>query len=162
GIAGLLLALPLAACVGSPDESLGETQQDVTTLSIAHLTWGVIGLDSNRVADGPNVFPVGVRITNNSAANVTGLSAAFAFTTANANVSVDAPSTVSISSLAAGAHADVYFNVRIARTAAAYSTSRGFQVTVSGAGVPTTTSPTPREVFVEQIVSQNRNSIASI
>src|SRR5262249_62004331 len=95
-------------------------------------------------------------------ATATNLTATFAFTTANANINLDAPPTVTIASLAPGAHADAYFNVRITRATAAFNTSRRFQVTVSGTGFATATSPTPREVYVEKIVSQNRNSVNSI
>jgi outer membrane protein OmpA-like peptidoglycan-associated protein len=69
---------------------------------------------------------------------------------------------VNIAALAPGEHADAYFNVSITRTVAAYNTSAQFQVTVSGTGVSAVTSPTPRELYVEKLVSQNRNSITSI
>src|SRR5436190_9304555 len=34
------------------------------SLTIAPITWGVIGLDSNDVTVGPNLFPVGARVCN--------------------------------------------------------------------------------------------------
>src|SRR3954468_23492856 len=93
----------LTACPGAQDTTdaeLGQVQQAVAQIAISHITFGTIGLDSNNVATGPNVFPVGVRITNTGDATATNLSAAFAFTTANANIAVDAPSTVNFASLA--------------------------------------------------------------
>jgi VCBS repeat-containing protein len=163
-IGSCLAIVTSSACALGEDEApqLGEVQQGVAQLAVSNITFGVIGLDSNSVTSGPNVFPVGVRITNTGDATATDLSAAFAFTTANANIAVDAPATVAFASLAPGAHVDAYFNVRITQTTAAYNTSRGFQVTVSGTGFTTASSPAPREVYVEKLVSQNRNSITSI
>ncbi|HEX2688358.1 MAG TPA: hypothetical protein VHN14_17125, partial [Kofleriaceae bacterium] len=144
------------------EAQLGQTHQAVAQVAISHITWGTIGLDSNSVTAGPNVFPVGVRITNTGDATATNLTATFAFTTANANINLAGPPTVNIASLDPGAHADAYFSVIITRTAAAYNTSRQFQVTVSGTGFATATSPMLREVYVEKLVSQNRNSITGI
>ncbi|HEY0994235.1 MAG TPA: cadherin-like domain-containing protein, partial [Kofleriaceae bacterium] len=131
-------------------------------LTVTPITWNMMGLDSNDVTKGPNVFPVGMRIANTGDVTATNLSAAFTFTTANANITVDSPSTVTLASLAAGARADVYFNVRITRTSAAKDTTRRYQVTVSGTNFTTVTSPVPREIYVEKLVSQNRNTIAGI
>jgi len=144
------------------EPQLGQTRQAVTQVAVSHITFGTIGLDSNNVNAGPNVFSVGVRITNTGGETATNLTATFAFTTANANLTLDVPSTVPIASLAPGASADAYFNVTIARTTAAYNTSARFQVTVSGTNVATATSPAPRELYVEKLVSQNRNSITGI
>ena len=36
----------------------------VPVLTITPITWGVVGLDSNNVTTGPNLFPVGARICN--------------------------------------------------------------------------------------------------
>jgi large repetitive protein len=106
---------------------------------------------------GPNVFPVGVRLFSVGDTTATDLSAEFAFTTANANVTVDLPSTVTIESLPSGAQADVYFNVRIAPLAAAWNTSREFQVTVTGSNFSPAVSSAPREVFVEKPASTGEN-----
>jgi len=144
------------------EPQLGETHQAIAQVAISNITFGTIGLDSNNVTAGPNVFPVGVRVTNTGDATATNLTATFAFTTTNANINLDGPPTVNFASLAPGAHADAYFNVIITRTIAAYNTSAGFQVTVSGTGFATATSPAPRELYVEKLVSQNRNSITGI
>jgi hypothetical protein len=148
-------------CLGD-EPQLGQTHQAVTQVEISHITFGTIGLDSNDVNAGPNVFPVGVRITNTGGETATDLTATFAFTTTNANINLDAPPTVNIASLAPGAHTDAYFNVNITRIGAAYNASRQFQVTVSGTGFSTVTSPAPRELYVEKLVSQNRNSITGV
>jgi outer membrane protein OmpA-like peptidoglycan-associated protein len=158
------VVLTFSACLSDYDDEsqFGQVPQAVAQVAISHITFGTIGLDSNNVSIGPNVFPVGVRITNNGDATATDLTATFAFTTANANINLDGPATVSIASLAPGAHADAYFNVLITRTVAAHQTSRQFRVTVSGTGFATATSPGPREVYVEELVSQSRNSLSGI
>jgi hypothetical protein len=165
GIASALAgALLFAGCAMNPgdDPAVGEPQQAGAAVAVIPITWGVIGLDSTNVNVGPNAFPVGVRITNTGDQTATNLSASFAFTTANAHVDVDGPSTVKVASLAPGARSDVYFNVRITRTTAAYDTARRFVVTVAGDNIATATSPSPREVYVAKLVAQNRNSIAGI
>ena len=47
------------------------------SLSIAPLTWNVIGLDSNNVNAGPNTFPVGARACNTGDAAATNTAATF-------------------------------------------------------------------------------------
>jgi hypothetical protein len=36
----------------------------VAALSITPISWGVVGLDSNRVMDGPDTFMIGARVCN--------------------------------------------------------------------------------------------------
>ncbi|MBA3540538.1 MAG: tandem-95 repeat protein, partial [Deltaproteobacteria bacterium] len=160
-VAALGLALTFGACAGDKDE-LQSTQQAAAVIAVAPITWNIIGLDSNDVTTGPNAFPVGVRVTNTGDATATNLTATFAFTTANAFINLQGPSTVQIASLAPGATADAYFDVVITRTIAARGTTRGYVVTVTGTGFTTATSPAPREVFVESLVSQARNETLSI
>src|SRR4026209_1312151 len=103
----LAFAIPVfTACLGDPgDAQLGQVEQAVAAVSVSHITWGVGGLDSNDVTKGPNVFPVGVRITNTGDVTATDVTSALAFTTANANVTIDAPSSLTFATLAPGARA---------------------------------------------------------
>ncbi len=159
----LLIAMGLAACTGTPEApELGQTQQASAIIGVKRITWNVIGLDSNDVTVGPATFPVGVRITNTGDATATNLTATFSFTTANALVNLASPATTTIASLAPGASYDAYYDVAITRNAAARGTKRGYVVTVAGTGFATATTPSPREIFVESLVSQNRNLINSI
>ena len=52
--------------------------------------------------------------------------------------------------------------VGVTRTSSAYNTKRSYHITVSGTGFSTLSTPTPREIYVEHIISQNRNSVNSI
>ncbi|HYY93603.1 MAG TPA: hypothetical protein VE713_03725, partial [Pyrinomonadaceae bacterium] len=68
------------------------------------------------------------------------------------------------SSLAAGTCTDYYFPVTISRVSQVFTTnpSRGYHITVSATGVSAVSTPTPRELYVEQLLSQSRNSVTSI
>ena len=79
----------------------------------------------------------------------------------NTNVNLDGLSTINAGTTGAGVSRDFYFLVRITRTSAAYNTKRSYHITASD-GVTTVSTPTPRELYVEKLVSQNRNSVTSI
>src|SRR5206468_2074850 len=53
------------------------------SLTITPITWGVVGLDSNQVTDGPNVFPVGARVCNTGDMAATNVQSAFVWDSAN-------------------------------------------------------------------------------
>ena len=57
---------------------------------------------------------------------------------------------------------DFYFEVVITRTAAAYDTARQYHINVTADGLGTISTPTPREIYVEHLVSQNRNSVLDV
>jgi uncharacterized repeat protein (TIGR01451 family) len=131
-------------------------------LTIQPTTWNVVGLDSNNPGVGPNTFPIGVRVCNTGAATVTNVSATYVWDSGNIYISLSGPSTINVPSLAAGACTDFYFSVTILRTAAAYNAARRYHITVTGDSVASVSTPTPREIYVERIISQSRNSINSI
>ena len=147
------------------------------SLSITPLTWGVIGLDSNNTAIGPDTFPVGARICNVGAADAANVTANITFSTGNAaainlvgasSISFGTltfgpppPSQYTISNIPANC-ADAYYNVQITRTALSYNQTRQFVITASSSNAASIASPSPREVYVEKLLSQNRNSVLSI
>ena len=128
-------------------------------LTITPIGWNIVGLDSNDVTDGPNVFPVGGRVCNTGSNAVANVSVSWAFTSVNARINLTGASTFTESSLGAGACKDYYFNVQVTRDAAAYDTARSFVITASGDLVASVSTPTPREIYVEHLVSQNRNAV---
>lgn len=130
-------------------------------LSIAPLTWNVVGLDSNAPATGPHLFPVGARVCSTTA--TTNVAVAFVWDSANANVNLRAGSlsTIAIPALAAGACADAYFEVDVTRTAAAFDTTRRYHITATDS-TGTASTPTPRELYVEHLISQNRNHVTNV
>src|SRR5919106_2380418 len=80
-------------------------------LTIEPTTWNVIGLDSNRVNDGPNVFPIGARVCNTGGTMLDNVLATFYWDSSNAYINLTEGNTLSVRTLAAGACVDFYFNV---------------------------------------------------
>ena len=135
-------------------------------LDVTPLTWNMIGLDSNTPATGPHRFPVGARVCNAAGADAaTAVSAAFAWDSSNPYVALTAGSlsTIQLGAISPGDCVDAYFEVDVQRTASAFDTTRRYHITAtdSGSGV-VATSPQPRELYVEHLVSQNRNGVTSV
>jgi uncharacterized repeat protein (TIGR01451 family) len=134
------------------------------SLSITPNTWNVVGLDSNDVMDGPNEFLAGVRICNTGDAAATNVVATFVWDTAATyiNLQPGSGSMRTSASLASGACMNAYFNIEITRNANAYDTARRFHISVTADGLGTVSTPTPREIYVEHLISQNRNAVNAI
>ncbi|MEO5760676.1 MAG: hypothetical protein ABIR28_00040, partial [Vicinamibacteria bacterium] len=139
-----------------------------TTLSVTSITWDTIGLDSNLVTVGPNTFPVGARVCNTGLAVANNVVATFVWDSTNAYINLRAGSatTLSVPTLSvggAGACTDFYFEVEVTRTSAAYDTTRKYHIAITAdAGATTGSTPIPRELYVEHLISQSRNSINDV
>lgn len=134
-----------------------------TTLTIEPITWNVIGLDSNMFADmGPDTFPVAVRVENTGDNDATNLEASFVWDSANALINSAGLTTLTHPLLAVNDTVDFYFNVVITRDSNAFGTVRKFHIDVTSDNAPTASTPTPRQVFVEKLISQNRNGVDSV
>jgi uncharacterized repeat protein (TIGR01451 family) len=131
-------------------------------LTIAPITWNVLGLDSNNVAVGPNTFVVGARACNTGSSAATNVASNLVWDSANAFIALLGPSSLSLSTLSAGTCTDFYFNAVVTRNALAYNTARRYHITVQADGLSAISTPTPRELFVEHLVSQNRNQVQAI
>ena len=132
------------------------------TLTIEMLTWDIIGLDSNSPTDGPSRFPVGARVCTNIA--ITNLDITMSWQSTNTNIDFRAGSlsTVSVASLAAGACTDAYFEIEVNQVAAAFDTTREYVITATEGGGGSVSTPQPRELYVEYLISQNRNAIQNV
>lgn len=130
-------------------------------LSVTPLTWNIVGLDSNDPLSGPHLFPVGARICSTTATS--NVSVNFVWDSANAFVALrpGSQSTITLPSIGAGGCADAYFEVDVTRNAAAFDTTRRYRVTATD-GTGTASTPAPRELYVEHLISQNRNSISGL
>jgi uncharacterized repeat protein (TIGR01451 family) len=106
---------------------------------------------------------VGARVTNTGDATATNVLANFVWDSSNPyiNLSPGSPSTLTVSSLAPGASTDFYFDVTITRTPAAYTTFRQYHITATADGLGLVSTPIPRQLYVEQLISQNRNQVLS-
>ncbi len=139
------------------------------SLTISPITWNVVGLDSNKVTDGPENFPVGARVCNTGDAPATNLSADFVWDSANVpeyinlrSGSLDPISLTSLTNVAPNNCHDFYFEVTVMRDVAAYDKSRDYHITVTADGGISAQTPANREIYVEHLVSQNRNSVLDV
>jgi LPXTG-site transpeptidase (sortase) family protein len=138
------------------------------SMTVTPITWNVMGLDSNNVNVGPNNFPVGIRVCNNGTELLENVSAAFVWDTSDPYINLRAGSLGSatpiiLPSLAIGACSDFYFEVNITRNSAAYDHVRRYHINVTSDEITTPVStPTPREIYVEHLVSQSRNATTDV
>src|SRR5688572_596211 len=135
------------------------------SLTVTPITWNVMGLDSNNVNVGPNNFPVGVRVCNNGDVPLTNVAAAFVWDTTDPLINLRAGSLnpITLTSLAIGACSDFYFEITITRNAAAYDNVARYHINVTSTEITTPVStPTPREIYVEHLVSQSRNATTDV
>jgi hypothetical protein len=154
-VALAVLALALVTIPSSPADA-------APVLTVTPLSWNVIGLDSNSPATGPDLFPVAARVCNTGDAVATAVSSQIVWDSANAYVNVDGLTTIAAGDLAAGACTDAYFHVRVTKTSLAFDTTRRFHITAGATGISAVSTPTPRELYVEHLISQNRNSVLSV
>ena len=127
-------------------------------LTVTPITWDVLGLDSNNVNTGPNVFPVGVRVCNTGSDPATNVVATWAWkTTQNSFTGPAEGATVSGGTIAAGSCRHVYFDVTLNRSASARRKARDYQVTLTADGGLSTAGP-QRTLYIQPLVSQGRNS----
>jgi uncharacterized repeat protein (TIGR01451 family) len=163
--AACLLALLVGAATAiSP---LAAQRADAAVvLTVTPLTWNVIGLDSNNPASGPNRFPVGARVCVTAGSTTAGaVTADFVWDSSNPYIALRPGSlaTIDLGSISAGSCVDAYFEVEVTRTASAYDTTRSYHITATDTSSGATAStPQPRELYVEHLISQSRNGITSI
>src|SRR5215216_370212 len=134
------------------------------SLTVVPLTWNVIGLDSNNVNVGPNNFPIGARVCNTGDAVATNVTSNFVWDSADPYINLRSGSltSISVSSLAVGACTDLYYEVTVTRNAAAYDHTRRYHITATAAALGVVSTPTPRELYVEHLISQNRNTVSDV
>ena len=140
-----------------------------TTLTVSPITWNVIGLDSNNVNVGPNHFPIGARVCNTGASTASNVTAEFVWDTTDAFIYLrpgtnDTLTISSIPSTDPDTCVDFYFEVEVARNSSAYNHTAAYhiEVTESGTSGSTWSTPSPRELFVEHLISQSRNSVTGM
>jgi uncharacterized repeat protein (TIGR01451 family) len=137
-----------------------QTVSAATTLAAETITWNVIGLDSNNVYVGPNTFPVGARVCNIGLEPSGELTAKFVWDSSNAYINLSGASTGTLTypGLAIGECTDFYYEVEVTRNPSAYDATRRYHIAVTESDNPTTFStPIPRELYVERLISQSRN-----
>ncbi|HLC04560.1 MAG TPA: hypothetical protein VJK02_16110, partial [Anaerolineales bacterium] len=137
-------------------------------LTAAPLTWNVVGLDSNDVNVGPNNFPVGARVCNTGDSPATNVTSTFVWDTSDAFIDLRPGSLTqftgaeAVPTLAPGSCHDFYYEVQVSRSASAYNHTRRYHITATADTLGTVSTPTPREIFVERLISQNRNATTDV
>jgi LPXTG-site transpeptidase (sortase) family protein len=133
------------------------------SLTITPNTWNVIGLDSNTPASGPYRFPVGVKVCSSVA--TTNVSVQFIWDDSVHATDIflrpGSLSTVTIPSIGAGACKYAYFEVEVNRATSPYDETRHYHIVATDiTGDASTTLG--RELYVEHLISQNRNGVRDI
>ncbi len=143
-----------------------------TSLTIMPITWNMVGLDSNDETVGPDNFPVGVRVCNAGGEPALNVSADFVWDETAVAPAVDYinlrsgslnPITLSsLSNIAPNNCHDFYFEITVTRDPLAYDDTRDYHIAVTADNAPAVQTSANREIFVEHLVSQNRNSVLDI
>lgn len=132
-------------------------------VSVTPVTWNVVGLDSNNVSIGPNIFPVGVRVCNTGSTFLSGLKARYVWDSTSAYITRTSAEYLDIANLVAGTCQDIFHEVTVTRDTAAYTQAARYHIDViNGVNTVLASTPTPREIYVERLVSQNRNAVDDI
>jgi len=133
------------------------------TLQLTKGSWDILGLDHNNVNVGPNQYLIQIRVKNNALTTANNVTANLTFTSTNPYIYLAANETSNkyLGDIAPGVTVDVFYLVEVSRNTLAYLTSRNYTVTVGGTntGSADTINGT---LYVEKLVSQNRNDVVSI
>ena len=151
-------------------------------LTVTPITWNVVGLDSNSPTTGPFRFPVAARVCAVGAPSNGPVNAAFALQAAGPNSGTNngaagctggvacitirggtlSSYALTTGALAAGSCADAYFEVEVFNADdSAFTRARNYTITATDGSGPVST-PQPRELYVERLISQNRNSVLDV
>ncbi len=159
-------------------ETLEQRRLLAAELSVTPITWDVIGMDHNDQTAGPDTFLIGARIENVGDQTATSLSATINLgdtvqdggagewvSVGTHYIDVSSASSYTLADLAPGATVDVYFQATIDRASDAFDTARRYTIDAAAmdGGTPISAStPSPRQLYVEHLVSQNRNATTNI
>jgi len=155
----------LRASVGALLLSFVLAGNALADLTVTPITWDVVGLDSNRpLTSGPELFPVGARVCTDTA--ISNATVDFIWEDANDAFIFTRPgslATLESGPLGVGECFDAYFEIQLTRSAAAFDEIRPYRIDATdNDSALTFSSPTPRQIYVERLISQNRNSTQQI
>jgi len=163
-LGALLVLVGGAVLFGTTASTSGATAGPLT---VQWITWSVVGLDSNNHNSGPDTFPRGFRICNTGSDAVSGVSETWYWGTGSPGVTADgafnAPANntalTSIGTLAGGACSDVFTDVVVKRSGGNTVRTHNQDATVvaSSTTVGVATASATKHVYIESLVSQNRN-----
>jgi hypothetical protein len=153
--------------------------QAMAELSVTPITWDVVGLSHNRpLTQGPDQFPVGARVCNESGADIEAdvvvdfvwddnQAAFFGDPGADPYINLRQGSLDQIvipeGLLSQGACFDAYFEIRLTRSSNAFGNTRPYFIEASIVGGSQVYSTPPfRQIYIEGIISQNRNTVLGL
>ncbi len=133
---------------------------EAAAYTITPQTWNTVGLDSNNVNVGPNLFPVGAKVCGGTPGS--NVDVYFSWLSSNSYIdlrpgSKGAGGTPLNITFGAGGCADAFFEAQVSRNAAAYDTARQYNIYIGA-----DSTPIPRELYVEHLISQARNAITDV
>jgi uncharacterized repeat protein (TIGR01451 family) len=162
-------ALPAALALTA---GLAAASPAAAQLTVTPITWDVVGLDHNRpLTSGPELFPSGARVC--SATATTNVQVDFVWSDGNGsgwdfgpgdayiNSRPGSLTSLVFASIGAGECVDAYFELQVTRSASAFGQNREYAIVATDLNGSVST-PTPRQIYVEQLVSQNRNTTTQI
>ena len=132
------------------------------SLSVTPIEWNVVGLDSNTPATGPHAFSVGAQVCNTGSTTIPDVATTWVWDTSSTAISLTGAAVKPSVSLAPAACQKFWYAVDVVALASSFDKIRGFHVVASGTGALSVSTPTPREIYVEHLVSQNRNAITGV
>ena len=160
----MILAMLLGLVVGIAQPQ--SVVQGAAALTVTPITWNVVGLDSNNVSVGPNHFPVGARVCNTGDAVAANVKSAFNWTSANGAINIRPDSLTGYTADGINLNPtqchDFYYEIEITRDASSYDQTRRFTISATADGGISGLSPTPREIYIERLISQSRNSTIDV
>ena len=134
-------------------------------LTVTPITWDVVGLDHNRpLTEGPNLFPVGASVCTDGTPS-TDVDVELVWGDANDTYIFSRAgsfTTLNFASIPANSCVDAYYEIELLRDPASFGQSRPYQIVATDAALNTAATPDDREIFIEYLVSQNRNVTSQI
>ncbi len=133
-------------------------------LTVEPITWDVVGLDHNRpLTSGPELFPVGARVCSDVAISNAEVELIWEEPNAYVDTRPGSLAVLQTGPLAVDECFDAYFEIQLIRDAAAFGESRRYRIEATDDDTGLVySSPTPRAILIEQLVSQNRNTTTLI
>lgn len=137
--------------------------QAQAALTVTPITWDVVGLDHNRpLTSGPDLFPVAARVCSDTA--TTNVNVSMVWGNTDDQYIVNRPgslTTIEFAPILANECVDAYFEIQVLRAADAFDKFRPYTITATDSSGSAST-PAGRQIYIERLVSQNRNTTLTV
>ena len=179
----LTLLVPLLATgvlPASAPSAQAAANLNSASMELVPISWNVVGLDSNNVNVGPNLYPVGAKLCNKTGSNINPtLTWRWHDIDATA-LNITGPTRYTVTNFAATASPETlsytdllpaneciyaFWSVQVTRASASYFKTRKFSISASasiGGSTETVNTDSNIALQVEKLVSQARNDVISL